>query len=311
MADQNCQVGRFTLTNRSISVYHHHSYRQPAEIVVPAKSVPWKLFPQPLGCGTIGISDPEVMAANDKPSGAPHSAAPFATTHWSVVLAAGQTASEAQAAALDKLCSDYWYPLYAYLRRSGHSPHEAEDLTQEFFASRVVTKRVLQGIQPGSGRFRSWLLCGLQNLVRNEWEKEQAVKRGGGQPHLSLDFQSAEGRYVVEPAHDLTPEKLYERSWAHQLLDLTTDRLEAKYRQDDKADLFEELKMFLPGEWSTRSYAEVAARLGRSEDAVKMMTSRFRQEYGRILKAEVERIVDNPADVNDELRCLLGALETG
>jgi len=235
----------------------------------------------------------------------------FASTHWSVVLAAARTASPEAEAALEKLCMAYWYPLYAYLRRSGHSPHKAEDLAQEFFASRVVTKRILQGIQPGAGRFRSWLLCGLQNMVRNEWEKEQAVKRGGGQPHLSLDFQSAEGRYVAEPAHDLTPEKLYERSWALQLLDLTTDRLEANYRRDDKADLFEELKMFLPGEHSTRSYAEVAARLGRSEDAVKMMISRFRQEYGRILKAEVERIVDNPADVKDELRCLLGALGTG
>ena len=126
--------------------------------------------------------------------------------------AAAQTASPGAEAALEKLCAAYWYPLYAYLRRCGRAPHEAEDLTQEFFASRIVTRRVLRDLQPGAGRFRSWLLTCLQNMVRNEWEKARAVKRGGTQPHLPLDFQSAEGRYVAEPSHNLTPERLYERA---------------------------------------------------------------------------------------------------
>lgn len=232
----------------------------------------------------------------------------FASTHWSVVLAAARTASPEAQAALEKLCVAYWYPLYAYLRGSGHSPHEAEDLTQEFFACRIVTRRIFQGVQPGAGRFRSWLLTSLQNLVKNEWEKQQAAKRGGAQPHLSIDFQSAEGRYVTEPAHNLTPEKLYERSWALTMLDLVANQLQAKYRREDNADLFDELKTFLPGEQSRRPYAIVAARLGKSEDAVKMAVSRLRQEYGQLLKAEIKRLVDSPGEVEDELRCLLAAL---
>ena len=238
----------------------------------------------------------------------PAAAGRFTSTHWSVVLAAARTASPEAEAALEKLCVAYWYPLYAYLRRSGRAPHEAEDLTQEFFASRIVTKRVLRDLQPGEGRFRSWLLTSLQNMVKNEWEKARAIKRGGTQPHFPLDFQSAEGRYVAEPSHDLTPEKLYERSWALTLLDLTVDQLQQKYHRDDRAVLFDELKLFLPGEHSTRSYSEVAARLGKSEDAVKMAVSRLRQQYGQLLKAEVKRMTVNAGETDDELRALLSAL---
>jgi RNA polymerase sigma-70 factor (ECF subfamily) len=233
----------------------------------------------------------------------------FASTHWSVVLAAAQTASPEAAAAMEKLCHAYWYPLYAYLRRSGHATHAAQDLTQEFFARRIVTRRIFQGMQPTEGRFRSWLLTSLQNMVRNEWQKGQAAKRGGDQPHCSLDFDSAEGRYLAEPAHDLTPEKLYDRSCATELLNLVTNQIQEEYRQGGKTELFQELKMFLPGEHSTRSHAEVAARLGKSEDAVKMAVSRLRQEYGRQLRAEVKRIVNHPDAVNAELRHLRAALQ--
>ena len=234
----------------------------------------------------------------------------FASTHWSVVLAAARTASPEAQAALEKLCVAYWYPLYAYLRRRGHPPAEAEDLTQEFFATRVVTKRIFHGTEPGAGRFRSWLLTSLQNLVKNEWEKQQAAKRGGNQPHLPLDFDSAEGRYLVEPAHDLTPEKLYDRTWALTVVELVVDRLREKYLAEDKAAQFDELKMFLPGEQSTRSYAEVATRLGKSEDAVKMAVNRLRREYGQVLRNEIERTLGNPGGVDEELRCLLAALSS-
>ena len=233
----------------------------------------------------------------------------FASTHWSVVLAAARTASPEAAAAMEKLCQAYWYPLYAYLRRSGHATHAAQDLTQEFFARRIVTRRIFQGMQPTEGRFRSWLLTSLQNMVRNEWRKEQAAKRGGAHPHFPLDIESAEGRYAAEPAHDLTPEKLYDRSYAIELLNLVADQIREKYRQDGKADLFLELKTFLPGEHSARSHAEVASRLGKSEDAVKMAISRLRQEYGRFLRAQVKRIVSSPGEVEDELRCLRAVLE--
>ena len=145
-------------------------------------------------------------------------------------------------------------------------------------------------------------------MVRNEWEKRQAAKRGGAHPHFSLDFEAAEGRYAAEPTHDLTPEKLYEWSCALETLDLAMDQMREKYRRSGKADWFEEMKIFLPGAHSPRSHAEVGARVGKSEDAVKMAVSRLRQEYGRFLKAEVKRIVDSPDDVEDELRCLLAAL---
>lgn len=232
----------------------------------------------------------------------------FASTHWSVVLAAAKTQSPEAQAALEKLCVAYWYPLYAYLRRRGHSPAEAEDLTQEFFATRVVTKRIFQGADPGAGRFRSWLLTSLQNLVKNEWEKQQAAKRGGNQPHLPLDFDSAEGRYLAEPAHDLTPEKLYDRAWALTVVELVVAKLREKYQCEDKSAFFDELKMFLPGEQSTRSYAEVATRLGRSEDAVKMAVSRLRRDYGQLLRSEIERTLSNPGSAEEELRCLFAAL---
>lgn len=233
----------------------------------------------------------------------------FASTHWSVVLAAAQTASPEAAAAMETLCQACWYPLYAYLRRSGQATHAAEDLTQEFFATRVVTRRIFEGTQPTKGQFRSWLLTSLQNMVRNEWQKGQAAKRGGTHPHCSLDFESAEGRYIAEPGHDLTPEKLYDRNCATVLLNLVTDRLGEKYRREGNGDLFRDLKMFLPGLHSTRSHAEVAARLGKSEHAVKMAISRLRQEYGRRLRAEVKRIVNHPDAVNAELRHLRAALE--
>jgi len=233
----------------------------------------------------------------------------FASTHWSVVLAAARTASPEAADAMEKLCKAYWYPLYAYLRRSGHATDAAQDLTQEFFARRIVTQRIFHGMQPTEGRFRSWLLTSLQNMVRNEWQKGQAAKRGGAHPHCSLDFESAEGRYSAEPAHDLTPEKLYDRSCATELLNLAADRLLEEYRREGKADLFQELKTFLPGAHSTRSHAEVAARLGKSEDAIKMAVSRLRQEYGRKLRAEVKRIVNHPDAVEAELRHLRAALE--
>lgn len=210
---------------------------------------------------------------------------------------------------MEELCQAYWYPLYAYLRRSGHATHAAQDFTQQFFATRVVTRRIFQGAQPTEGQFRSWLLTSLQNMVRNEWQEAQAAKRGGAHPHCSLDFDSAEGRYIAEPAHDLTPEKLYDRNCATVLLNLVTDRLREKYRREGNADLFQNLEMFLPGEHSTRSHAEVAARLGKSEDAVKMAVSRLRQEYGRQLRAEVKRIVNHPDAVNAELRHLRAALE--
>jgi DNA-directed RNA polymerase specialized sigma24 family protein len=235
-------------------------------------------------------------------------AARFAETHWSVVATAAESQAPGGAAALEQLCRDYWYPLYAFLRRRGHSPEEAEDLTQGFFAERVVTRRVLKDISPERGKFRSWLLASLQNFVSHEREKAAAQKRGGNIPHVALelpDLGQAEGRYQAEPGHDLTPEKLFDRAWAFTLLDQTQEELRLAYQRGGRGETFAALRGFLPGAGSTRPYAEVAAQLGKSEDALKMAVSRLRQEFGKTLRARIARTVGGEAEVEEELRQLL------
>ena len=234
--------------------------------------------------------------------------AQFASTHWSVVLAAAQTQSPEACEALETLCAAYWYPLYAYVRRKGYSPPEAEDLTQEFFARRVVTKLIFRSVRAGEGKFRTWLLNSLQNMLCNEWDRQHAQKRGGHRPHVPVDLQDAEGRYLIEPAHDQTPEKIYERTWATTLLERALTELKTTYEKAGKVELFGELKCFLPGALSTQPYAEVALRLGKSEEAVKMAVSRLRQEYGRVLKDEIKRTVSSPEEAQSELRHLLAVL---
>jgi len=181
-------------------------------------------------------------------------------------------------------------------------------MTQEFFSRRIVTKLIFKGIHPGEGRFRSWLLGSLQNLVLNEYDRLHAQKRGGGREHVPLECQDAENRYSLEPAHDLTPEKLYERAWAVTLLEHALTELRIQYEQSGKTELFFELKSFLPGALSRRPYAEAAARLGKSEEAVKMAVSRLRQDYGRVLKEEIKRTVSNAEEAQTELRHLLAIL---
>ena len=232
----------------------------------------------------------------------------FESTHWSVVLAAAQTESPEAEEAMTSLCGRYWYPLYAFLRRRGHASHEAEDSVQEFFARRVLTKGIFKGVAPGKGRFRTWLLNSLQNFTRNEWDRRQAQKRGGGHPHVPLDFEEGEARYRIEPADNTTPERLFERAWAMTLLDQALQTLEIEQARNDGVPLFEELKRFLPGALAAPSYAEVAAKLGKSEAAVKMAVSRLRQDYGRCLRAEIARTVSSEAELREELRYLLSVL---
>ena len=244
------------------------------------------------------------QSEDDQPNGRDQ----FASTHWSVVLAAAQTQSPETCGALETLCAAYWYPLYAYVRRKGYSPQEAEDLTQEFFARRVITKLIFAGMRAGQGKFRTWLLNSLQNMLCNEWDRQNAQKRGGGQPHVPVDLQDAEGRYLVEPAHELTPEKLYERTWAMTLLERALTELRTTYERAERTELFSELKCFLPGALSTKPYADVALRLGKSEEALKMAVSRLRREYGRVLKDEIKRTVSSPEEVQIELQHLLAVL---
>ena len=231
----------------------------------------------------------------------------FTTTHWSVVLASSQGDSPQAAVALEQLCRAYWYPLYAFVRRQGHNPHDAEDLLQAFFA-RFLEKNYLNDVDRSKGRFRSFLLAGLQHFLADEWDKAHTCKRGGQVQFLSLDSEFAESRYWEETASDLTPEKLYEQRWACVLLEQVMQRLEQDAAEAGKGHFFEALKPFLIGESHSVSYAELAVKLGVSEAALKMKTQRLQQRYLRLLREEIAQTVTSPAEVEDEIRYLFRVL---
>ena len=230
-------------------------------------------------------------------------AQPFAPTRWSVVLAAGRSASPGAQEALATLCQTYWYPLYAYIRRQGHGPHDAQDLTQEFFA-RLLQKQYLARIQREGGRFRSFLLTALKRFLANEWDRAKAQKRGGRQTVLSIDADSAETRYRRELAHEQTPEKIYERHWAQALLDQVLVRLREEYAASGKAELFRQLSVSLGQPRGAVRYADIAVHLGTTEAGVKMAVQRLRARYRELLRAEIVHTVADPAEVEEEMRYL-------
>lgn len=228
----------------------------------------------------------------------------FATTHWSVVLAVGAAQTTLAQQALSRLCQSYWYPLYAYVRRRGWNPEDAEDLTQEFFA-RLLRKESLRHISREGGRFRSFLLKSLNRFLTDEWKRARALKRGAGKV-ISLDLASAESRFRAEPADLHTPEILYDRSWALALLGRTFNRLREEYT--GKGPLFEELKFCLTGERSVIPYAELAGRLKVPESTVKTLVHRLRKRYRELLREEVAHTVNRTEDIEEELRALFRAL---
>lgn len=239
------------------------------------------------------------------PSG--HRRGRFATTQWSLVLAAADRTSPRRQQALADLCGAYWYPLYAFARREGRPPAEAEDLTQEFFA-RLLEKSYLKGVEAERGRFRTFLLLCFKRFMANDHDRATAQKRGGPQPLASLDFSAAEARYQHEPAHVLTPERIFERRWALALLDQVLTRLGEEYQRAGKERLFDQLKFCLVADGQTASYAGTAANLGLSEGAVKVAAHRLRQRYGQLLTAEVARTLECPSDAADEIQQLFAAL---
>ncbi|MGO8691817.1 MAG: RNA polymerase sigma factor [Thermoguttaceae bacterium] len=237
----------------------------------------------------------------------PSRAAGFAATHWTVVLAAarGEEPSRA-AAAMTELCRTYWYPLYAFLRRRGHEAHEAEDLTQEFFA-RLLGPHFLAAVDRRKGKFRSFLLAALKHFLSDQRDRDRAQKRGGGQVVLSLDRLDAETRYAREPAQDLTPEKMFEKQWALSILERVLSRLHDELLGEGKAALFEALKDTLTGA-GAGGYAALGGRLGMSEGAVKVAAHRLRRRYRALLRAEIAQTVAGPDEVEDEIRYLLACL---
>ena len=240
---------------------------------------------------------------------APHPA--FVTTHWSVVLKAGGADTTHARAALAKLCQTYWYPLYAYIRRRGHSAHDAQDLTQEFF-TRLLAGNWIARADRNKGRFRSFLLMVMGRFLANEWDQTRTLKRGGNVQLVSLSLDTAETRYASEPAGvSPTPEEAFEKQWALTLLEEVLQHLRGEYDRDGKGVLFDKLKPCLIGSRETQPYALLAAELDMSEGAVKVAVCRLRERYRERLKAEIARTVAGPSEVDSELRHLFRVLARG
>lgn len=231
----------------------------------------------------------------------------FTPTHWSVVVAAGRSDSAQAHVALEKLCRAYWPPIYAFVRRQGHNPHDAQDLTQEFFA-RLLEKNYLAEVDRSKGRFRSFLLAALKHFLANEWDKSQAQKRGGGQALIPIDAATLETACGFQPADPATAEKVFERRWALTLLDQVLRRLRADYVRDGKEKLFEQLKPTLTEASRAVAYVEMAVRLDMTEGAVKVAVHRLRQRYRELLRAEIAETVAGADEVDAEIRNLFAAL---
>jgi RNA polymerase sigma factor (sigma-70 family) len=231
----------------------------------------------------------------------------FATTHWSVVMAAGKGHSAQAADALEQLCRTYWYPLYAFVRRHISEAHDAEDLTQEFF-TRFLAKEYFGRADPTLGRFRSFLLACLKNFLSEQQRQARRLKRGGGQTTISWDSQTAEERYRLEPADPVTPEQVYDRRWALTLLETVLARLADEQSAAGKERVFAQLKDYLWGETRATSYGEMAERLGMTEGAVKVAVHRLRRRLRDLLCEEVSHTVAADAEIDEELRHLIGAI---
>jgi len=229
----------------------------------------------------------------------------FTTTHWSVVKLAGDGQSPGAEAALERLCRNYWYPLYVFVRRRGHSPHDAQDLTQEFF-SRLLAKEYLRAVDPAKGKFRSFLLAALEHFLANDWRRSRTQKRGGNFTLVSLE--DAEQHYHQVPAAGVSAEKLFEQQWATALLDQVLQRLREEFVAAGKEKVFDELKVYLSGEKQAMTYSMLAEKLGTTEAALKMSVCRMKQRYGELLHSEIANTVSSPEQVEAELRELLAAL---
>jgi RNA polymerase sigma factor (sigma-70 family) len=249
----------------------------------------------------------EVTSTATTGAGGQQGGVAFTTTHWSVVLEA-QGESPAAQEALEKLCRTYWRPIFAFLRRQRIPPHQAEDITQSFFAE-LLERRSLSAVRKEKGRLRSFLLGGLKYFLANEQRQAMAVKRGKGQRPIPLEELRAGERIEMEPADPTTAEMIYERRWALTVLERVLSRLKDEYHAARNAALFESLKELLPDEPGSPSQAAIAARLGMTENAVRQAFYRFRQRYQSLLREEIANTVATPGDIEDELRHLIAVLE--
>ena len=231
----------------------------------------------------------------------------FATTHWTAVLAAGRGGSQQADLALEELCRTYWYPLYAYVRRQGHSREDAEDLTQGFFA-RLLEKNYLEGVTSDKGKFRAFLLMAVKRFLANEWDRANRQKRGGGILPLSLNWQDADTRYQIDPADNLSPDKLYDRAWALVVLEHVITRLRDENATDGKGEVYEQLKPFLMMGKGALPYAKAATDLKMTEGAVRVAVHRLRHRYRELLREEIAQTLSDPSHADEEMQALFSAL---
>jgi RNA polymerase sigma factor (sigma-70 family) len=231
----------------------------------------------------------------------------FATTHWSLVLAAGAPDASHHRQALQALCRAYWFPLYAYLRRRGHNTHQAEDHTQAFF-TRLLEKGSLAQADSARGKFRTFLLSSLKNFLSDEWDRAHALKRGGHRQALPFEMADAETRYTSETSADLSAEKQFEKSWALTVLQRAFTRLQSEYDDTDRQRLFDHLKERLTGDQDCLPYGKIATTLDMTEVAVKSAAYRLRQRYGDLVRSEIGQTCGSPDEIDDELQAMFAAL---
>jgi len=238
------------------------------------------------------------------PDSAEGPARKFHTTHWSVVLAAGEAGSDLAGVALSRLCQTYWFPVYAFIRKRGYSAEEAQDFTQEFFAGFLEKNYVARAARE-RGRFRVFLMTSVENFLHNQHDRAQALKRGGGQKLLSLDYEDAEDRYQVEPIEESDPARIFEQQWAATLLETVLNRLRDEFSAEGRAGLFEELQAHLWGDSASIPYSRLAEKCGLKEGNIKTIAHRLRQRYRELLREEIAQTVAKPEEVDDEIRHLM------
>jgi DNA-directed RNA polymerase specialized sigma24 family protein len=234
-----------------------------------------------------------------------YSSGRFPSTHWSLVTRAGSAESPQSRAALSELCCAYWYPIYAFVRRKGNGPDQSLDLTQSYFA-RLLERGVIGAADPGKGRFRAFLRTDCQHFLIDQFRRTNA--RGGGIPTVSIDLHVAEDRYRFEPVDTITPERLFDRAWAMTLLEQVLDLLAQEHAAKGQSELFDELKVVLNQGKGAVSAATLAARLGKTEEAVHMAVHRLRKRYREILEEQIAATLDDPSEMEDESRSLFEAI---
>lgn len=237
------------------------------------------------------------------------SGAQFDKTQWSQVLRAADSTAEGSGSALQNLCQSYWYPLYAFVRRSGHSPQDAEDLTQAFFA-RLLDKNYLASADQEKGRFRTFLIVALKHFLANEFEKQHAVKRGGFSTFVEIDQEHAETLYGNELATDDQPDSLLEKQWAITLIENVMQRLQAEYNESGRGELFGLLRSCITRDHTAMGYAKIAEQLKTTESAIKMAAMRMRERYQLLLREEIGRTVASADDIDDEIRHLFAVFSS-